>query len=246
MIRRVQEAFYPASIKSGDQETPLFEKDVFRDFIRFLGFLRAKAVCWSYPKFIAARLGHDSEADESCDSPRMIAVSRSEGIGCGVGSELRPGCCGDVPCDPEVAVVAEAEGCNVTDGFLFEVFGEGIARSDQQFAGAPGIFDPGPEVVATGESQERFGEVAVVFLCRVAMGARTRAAPEKRTRPVAHWKSISIAGAERAVVLDGDSLAKLVFVRVEGLRTGDASDGILAAPVGGGGDGQAGGVAVDR
>src|SRR5277367_5247824 len=51
--------------------------------------------------------------------------------------------------------------------------------------------------------------------------------------------------ADGAVVHDGGGLALLVFVWVEGFGAGDVGDGVLAGPVWGGREGDAGGVAVD-
>src|SRR5271163_1932400 len=90
----------------------------------------------------------DAKANEGGDSPGVMTVGGDERRRCGVGGELRAGCGEDVGNEAVVAVVAEGVGRYVTDGGLGEVGWERGAGWEEEFAGAAGVFDARPEVVA--------------------------------------------------------------------------------------------------
>ena len=67
-----------------------------------------------------------------------------------------------------VAVVAEGVGGYVADGCFGEVGWKRGAGREEEFVGAGGVFDAGPDVVAGVELEEGFEEVAVSMLRRVS------------------------------------------------------------------------------
>lgn len=183
----------------------------------------------------------EAEAKEDYGSKWMAAVNWDESVRCGVGRELCSWCGEDVWGDVEVAVVAEGVGGDVAERELFEIGWELTSRGDEELVGAAGVLDAGPEIVASAELEKRFGKVAVLF---AAVGERACASPDQCGGPVAGVRACGEA-AEGTVVHDGCGLSLLVFAGRQRFGAGDVGDGVLAAPVWGGREGDARGVAVD-
>jgi hypothetical protein len=105
----------------------------------------------------------DAEADEDYYAPGMVAVGGDQWGGCGVSGELGAWGGENVGEDAVVAVVADGVGGDVADGFFLEVGREWGAGGEEEFAGAAGVFDACPDVVAGSEFEEGFEEVAVFY-----------------------------------------------------------------------------------
>src|SRR5690348_8960479 len=158
----------------------------------------------------------------------MMPVSRDKRLRRGIGRKLRSGCCQQVRSNSEVAIIAEAVGLHMANGRLFKIWRKRRARLNQKLAGAPGIFNPRPDIVAAGKPEQRFGKIAVLLAVVVE---RACAPPDQRRRPVPCVLAFRAYIAEGPVVHHRRSLALLVFVRIEGLRADDVRNGALPAPV---------------
>src|SRR5690349_8700206 len=93
----------------------------------------------------------------------MMSISRDKRMRRRVGRKLRSGCCQQVRSNTEVAVIAEAVGLHMANGRFLKIWRKRRARPNQKLAGAPGIFDPRPDIVAAGKPEQRFGKVAVLL-----------------------------------------------------------------------------------
>ncbi len=90
-----------------------------------------------------------------------VPVGGDEGLRGRVSRELRAGSGEHVGDEAVVAVVAEGVSGDVADGSFGEVGWEWRARWEEEFVGAGGVFDAGPDVVAGVELEEGFEEIAV-------------------------------------------------------------------------------------